>query len=520
MHWAYSIANRLIEQHPDRSTFVCASGISPSGAVHIGNFREIVTTYFVVRALEQSDQNLRFIFSWDDFDRFRKVPAGIDPAFEKYIGMPYSEVPCPYGCHDSYAQHFERQFENALSVFGIQPEFIYQSREYQSKRYNPSILHVLRKRKEIYDIVMAFKTGDASEDERDGYFPVHVYCEVCRKDTTTIQSFDEQTDTLAYSCQCGRQDMLYIPDATNIKLQWKLDWPMRWSREGVLFEPGGRDHSSETGSYNVAKALSEIIFENVPPAYLPYEFISIKGSHTKMSSSSGHNYTPDDLLNVYSPELILFMFAKYQPSAAFHIGMDEDVIRNYTEYERYREGYDSGTLNSELKEALELSMMTTEPWGKTPKFSHVSSLLPLVHFDRALLKDILTRNGEEYSIEELEPIVRRAEHWIKCWYPQKQVEVKECADTAFYNTLSSTERGWVQAFCGLLKSSEVEGEQLMEQIYAICHDEDKKVMRSNQKRLFTIIYNLVLNQNEGPRIPWLIQAVGPKKLLDLMEVSP
>ena len=48
MHWAYEVANELIRKHPNKETFICASGISPSGSVHIGNFREIVTTYFVV----------------------------------------------------------------------------------------------------------------------------------------------------------------------------------------------------------------------------------------------------------------------------------------------------------------------------------------------------------------------------------------------------------------------------------------------------------------------------------------
>lgn len=71
---------------------MCASGISPSGSVHIGNFREIITTYFVVRALQKLGKNTRFIFSWDDFDRFRKVPKNIDSSYEKYIGMPYSEI--------------------------------------------------------------------------------------------------------------------------------------------------------------------------------------------------------------------------------------------------------------------------------------------------------------------------------------------------------------------------------------------------------------------------------------------
>ena len=98
MHWAYEVAHELIRKNPNKETFVCAAGISPSGSVHIGNFREIVTTYFVVRALQDLGKKTRFIFSWDDYDRFRKVPKNIDPSFAKYIGMPYCDIPDPYGC--------------------------------------------------------------------------------------------------------------------------------------------------------------------------------------------------------------------------------------------------------------------------------------------------------------------------------------------------------------------------------------------------------------------------------------
>ncbi|PGZ01970.1 lysine--tRNA ligase, partial [Bacillus thuringiensis] len=94
-----------------------------------------------------------------DYDRFRKVPKNIDPSFARYIGMPYCDIPDPHGCHNSYAEHFEKEFEKSLQAFGIEVEFIYQHAEYRSGRYNGNILEALHKRKEIYDILMRFKTG-------------------------------------------------------------------------------------------------------------------------------------------------------------------------------------------------------------------------------------------------------------------------------------------------------------------------------------------------------------------------
>lgn len=146
MHWAYQIAERLINKHPTKEVFTCASGISPSGSVHIGNFREVVTTFFVVKALESMGKKTRFIFSWDDFDRLRKVPQNVSSSYESYIGMPYSNVPNPFG-EGTYANFFENEFEQSLQAFDIRPEFIYQHREYQSGRYSPYIWIALKKKK-------------------------------------------------------------------------------------------------------------------------------------------------------------------------------------------------------------------------------------------------------------------------------------------------------------------------------------------------------------------------------------
>ncbi|MBY0011371.1 lysine--tRNA ligase [Paenibacillus typhae] len=518
MHWAKKIANDLISNHPDRQTFVCASGISPSGQVHIGNFREIVTTYFVTQALQRAGKDVRFIFSWDDFDRFRKVPAQLDSSYEQYIGLPYTKVPCPCGGHTSYAEHYEQEFEQALSAFGITPEFIYQSREYQSGRYNQSILHALRSRGEIYDILMMFKTSKATEEERAGFYPIQVYCERCGKDTTCVHAFDGESEDIIYSCKCGCYNTLHVPQASNIKLHWKIDWPMRWGMEEVVFEPGGRDHSSETGSYNVAKVIAEKIFGNQPPYYVPYEFISIKGSQAKMSSSSGRGYTPDDLLKVYGPEPILFMFAKYQPDAAFSIGLDEDVLRNYTEFERFRKAYAAGQLESEdIRAALELALRNPAD-SELPGFSQIAALLPLINWDSGLLQRLLNQDGVQAVEEALfRQTAERAEHWIRHYAPHKLVTVNSSPDRVLYQSLEAAEQERVIAFCGLLRSGFSSESEFMQQVYAICHDADKKTMRSNQKRLFTILYQLILQQPEGPRVPVLVQALGKERVLALLD---
>ncbi|MFD1356721.1 lysine--tRNA ligase [Fictibacillus halophilus] len=513
MHWAYRIAEELISNHPERETFVCASGISPSGSVHIGNFREVVTTYFVVRALQQLGKKTRFIFSWDDLDRFRKVPKNVDPSFEQYIGMPYSEIPCPFRCHSSYAEHFERDFEQSLKAFGIVPEFIYQNKEYTSKRYNTHILHALNERVRIYDILMKYKTGEASEEERERFYPVNIYCENCRKDTVRVTGFEN--GTLGYKCSCGHSNTVEVMEATNVKLNWKVDWPMRWMAEDVVFEPGGRDHSSETGSFRVSSEMASKVFNQEAPLYEPYDFISIKGTGEKMSSSSGNNITPAELLSVYTPEIILFMFAKYNPNAAFHIGLDEDVIRNYTEYERFRDA-EPAHLKEEIKVALDLSVVTPRPL-KSPKFAQVASILPLVNFDAFLVRDVLNRTGEAYTIEVVQEVCKRAEFWLRNWCPEKVIMINDKKNLKYYETLTDQEQRWVKRFVEILEDGcELSEEEFMRKVYDICQVDDPKVKRNYQKRLFTIIYQLVLNSNSGPRIPLLVNSIERERLIALL----
>ncbi|MEY8348128.1 lysine--tRNA ligase [Bacillus cereus] len=518
MHWAYKIARELIQKYPNKETFVCASGISPSGSVHIGNFREIVTTYFVVRALQDLGKKTRFIFSWDDYDRFRKVPKNIDSSFEKYIGMPYCDIPDPYGCHKSYAEHFEKEFETSLEDFRIEVEFIYQHKEYRRGRYNPNILRALQRRKEIYDILIEFKTSKSSIEERENFYPITLYCEQCGKDTTRIMHFDETTEAIQYEFICGTCNVLSVMQTSRVKLNWKVDWPMRWMAEDVIFEPGGRDHSAETGSYNVSKEIAKKIFHYKAPHYIAYDFIGIKGDNQKMSSSAGNIITPAELLKVYVSEVILFMFSKYKPNAAFHIGMDEDVIRNYTEYERYMDSYYNNTLhNEELCDALRLSRVNTET-ARLPKFNQVAGILPLVNFDTKILQEILAEVDTDYTFIDIMEISKRIEHWIRNVYPQRMVEVNQEKYWEFYKTLEDEQKKWILEVCEVIRMNTSQS-NFMEQVYAIWHHENKKTMKENQKILFSIIYSLVLNQRNGPPIPLLIDVIGVEKIVSLLDFN-
>ena len=288
MYWADEIAEKIIQARPNKDEYVCAAGISPSGSVHIGNFRDIATSYFVVKALRSKGKKAKLLFSWDEFDRLRKVPVNVSKVvdgFEENIGKPYVDVVDPFGEKKSYAERFEQEFEESVKPFGIDLDYRHQAEMYRSGKYVKYVLLSLQKRKEIFDILASHRTQAVEEGERDNYYPVTIYCSCCGKDTTKITSLSDDCTKATYKCACSHTGEFDFTKDFNCKLAWKVDWPMRWAYENVDFEPGGKDHASPNGSYDTSKDIAKEIFGYMPPMFKGYEFIGIKGTTGKMSGS-------------------------------------------------------------------------------------------------------------------------------------------------------------------------------------------------------------------------------------------
>ena len=133
-HWAETAAQKVIDKYPDLEEYVCAAGTSPSGSVHIGNFRDLATAYFVHRAFEKLGKKSRLVFSWDDMDRLRKIPVNVRDVnvyMQQYLGRTYADTPDPFyyvpgtSPAESYADRFEKEYEKAIQAFGIRPDFRY-----------------------------------------------------------------------------------------------------------------------------------------------------------------------------------------------------------------------------------------------------------------------------------------------------------------------------------------------------------------------------------------------------------
>ena len=127
-HWIDRVAEQ-VEEHVRRTKgesahIVCASGISPSGTIHLGNLRELITVHLVCEELRARGHDVEHIHSWDDFDRFRKVPVGVPDSFAQHVGKPICDIPDPGGEYDSYASRHIAEFR-ALDGSARHPAAIY-----------------------------------------------------------------------------------------------------------------------------------------------------------------------------------------------------------------------------------------------------------------------------------------------------------------------------------------------------------------------------------------------------------
>ena len=517
MSWAKEVALRVIKERPNEEVYTVASGVSPSGFVHIGNFREIATPYLVAKELKKLGKKVRYILSFDEFDRFRKVPGNIDPSYSKYIGMPYTDIPSPFTENESYAQFMENRFLNELKAMDVEVECIYQAKEYRSGRYNKYIKMAMDNKDKIFNIIDDFRTQDSTEEERENYYPISVYCSKCKKDSTKITSYNSETGEVEYICECGHHDTLNINNADNVKLQWKVDWPMRWMVEKVTFETGGEDHSAANGSKAVSERVAKEIYNYEPPVYIPYNFIGIKGGGAKMSSSKGNVLTLTDLLKVYDKNIIWWFYARFDHMHAFDIALDNDVIRYYSEFDRWVKLYFNGNIDEKNKEIIDLTDVK-ENYLKNPNFSYLATFLPIVNFDIDLLKKLLGKENIDVNTEEFKSRLELAKYWVNNYGSDYQVNLLSERNDEYYNTLTDIEKEWLEKTKVLLDDDFNTTDELQTALYSVVKDgilADKE-LKQTQKRYFQIIYNMLLGLDQGPKLGLFLMAIGKNKIKSLL----
>ena len=527
MHWADKLAQEIVLRNPDKDEYVCAAGISPSGSIHIGNFRDIATSLFVCKSLEKMGKKARLLFSWDEFDRLRKVPrnvsAVVGDAFEKYIGYPYVDVPDPFGdCHANYAVHFEQEFLDSMKEFGIEMDYKYQAAMYRDGVYREEILHALKMRREIFDILDSFRTQDADEGERENYYPASIFCTACKRDTTKILDYDDDTHLAHYACECGYNDAFDFNKNTNCKLAWKTDWAMRWMYEKLDFEPAGKDHASPTGSRATSKRICEEIYHYPAPAFQGYEFIGIKGSTGKMSGSSGLNLTPATLLKVYQPELILWLYSRTEPLKAFDFCFDEGILRHYAEFDKQYAEYMAGEPSERVYDIISNCIIPGRVLELVP-MNLLVQLGPMVDFRPDRLEELFARLGLNYRREQFAERLEKAKFWLYNCSPESVLHLRATRNWEAFNALGEEVRAQIKMLFDYIGAGGYTLDELNNTLYDIPKRTngaaDEKELKAAQRNFFTAVYNLLIDKDTGPRLYQFLYAIDAERYLGLLDFS-
>ena len=518
-HWAYSAAKKVIEMHPNKKLYSCAAGITPSGTIHIGNFREMITVELVARALKKLGKNTRYIYSWDDYDVFRKVPANMpkQELLKKYMRKPIVDVPDTFDCkHKSFAEHNMKKVEEYLPLVGIRPEFIRQSIKYRKCTYAKEIDHCLQKTHVIKRILNKYRKEPLAND----WLPVSIFCDKCGTDE--IKKIEYKGKFMVYyECKCGHKEEFDIRKNGIIKLNWRVDWPMRWHYEDLSLEPAGKDHFAAGGSRDSGTELQKALWNDIPPYGFMYEWIAIKGGG-EFSSSKGLVVTLKDVLDIYEPEIVRWLFAGTRPGTTFNISFDMDVNKIYEDFDRCERIYFGKEKVSEKeakkqKEIYELSQPDDNPQNKLPiqpYFRNIGYMLQAFVFDEKktynyFKKDVKTK----YDEKRLKIRIRCAKNWIEKYAPEEfKFVVKENFNKEYYSKLNEDEKKAVQKLGKTLDSFKGTDDDLATQIFEI-----PRKIGIKPQNFFKIIYNMIIGKDRGPKLAGFILDVGKDKIRKLLK---
>ncbi|WP_335937111.1 lysine--tRNA ligase [Streptomyces sp. PTD5-9] len=575
--WVSRFADDVIAESERRAPgkpVVVASGLSPSGPIHLGNLREVMTPHLVADEIRRRGYTVRHLISWDDYDRYRKVPngvPGIDESWAEHIGKPLTSVPAPAGsAYPNWAEHFKAAMVDALGELGVEFDGISQTEQYTSGAYREQILHAMRHRAEIDAVLDRYRTkkdpaeaaakggkggkkpqqqkkvdeaeleaeegsGAASEDDGSGgsagYFPYKPYCGNCEKDFTTVTSYDDDSTELNYTCTaCGFAETVRLNEFNRGKLVWKVDWPMRWAYEGVIFEPSGVDHSSPGSSFVVGGQIVREVFDGAQPIGPMYAFVGISGM-AKMSSSKGGVPTPADALKIMEAPLLRWLYARRRPNQSFKIAFDQEIQRLYDEWDSLERKVADGSVLP--ADAAAYSRAVRTAGGELPRTPR-----PLPYRTLASVVDITGGHDEQTlrilseldpenplaSLDEARPRLDRAESWITTQVPaEARTIVRDQPDKELLGSLDDQGRESLRLLLeGLDSHWSLDG--LTTLVYGVPKvlaglEPDAKPtpeLKTAQRSFFALLYQLLVGRDTGPRLPTLLLAVGADRVRRLL----
>ena len=504
--WPFVEVRKLLKDRKEiikkKDKIVFETGYGPSGLPHIGTFGEVARTSMMINALnyiEKIDTDL-ITFS-DDMDGLRKVPDNIPNSkiLEKNLGKPLTSIPDPFGKYKSFGEHNNEMLKMFLKKFEFNFNFKSSTENYKKGIFNDALLRVLEKYEDIMNIILP-TLGDIRKKTYSPFLPI---CPDTGKVLEIpISEIDKKSGKVIFDNQ-GKKLPINIING-NCKLQWKVDWAMRWFTFNVDFEMYGKDLTeSAILSNKICKTLGK-----KPPNGFAYElFLDEKGE--KISKSKGNGISIEQWLRYASPEsLSLYMYPNPKRAKKLY---SEVVPKTVDEYLELIDKFPT----QEKKDQI-LNPVWHVHNGKPPNEKIVmpfSMLLNLVGSSNAENKEILwkfiNRFHKEINPQNFPILDRLTEYAIN--YFKDKVEPNK----KFKKPNAQEKKALKDLIDNLSKLSQ---KDKPEEIQTMVYSTGKKNgYEKNLRDWFKLIYQVLFGDVDGPRIGFFISFFGIKETIDLLD---
>ena len=509
--WADAAADAVEARDPEKP-IVIKGGVSPSGVPHIGHFNEILRGYFVAEALRDRGHEVRQVFTADDRDALRAVPrtlADLDGtivglgdvdagALGRNLGVPYTDIPDPFGCCDSYGDHFTNLLASHAEAVGVPVEFVSNTDLYEEGAFEGVTRRILERADAARDVLAEYQ---AKVD--DGYVPFVPQCANCGHLTEGVTGVDLEAGTVSYACTdreagdeviegCGHEGVATLREG---KLPWRFEWPAQWGVLDVDFEPFGKDHAE--GSWPSGEAIAERVLDIEPPVPMVYEWFTLEGE--PLSSSAGNVVTVDEALDILEPEVFRYFFAK-EPLKQRDFSV-ENVDGLVDEFDRLEEIY-FGEIEADERER-ELAeraypMLVDEMRDGRVRIPYTFAAVLGMTEDPDLREEIARREGHvpedapEWAVEEALSRVERAREWARRTGNAFDYELKR-GEMPAVEFDERTERALDELADFVAEGHD--GDEIQGEIYETARRHDVPV-----GEFFAAGYRLFFDDDEGPKL--------------------
>ena len=504
--WPFVEAKKILRERKkfidQKGKIILQTGYGPSGLPHIGTFGEVARTAMLVNALNHiTDLPKEIITFSDDMDGLRKIPDNVPNKDQlvQSLHKPLTNVPDPFGKFKSFGEHNNEMLKNFLDQFNFKYIFKSSTELYKSGFFNSTLQLILENYQGIMDVIIP----TLGKERQKTYSP---FLPICPETGVVLEipvlEINKENSKIIFDNN-GKKLEQTILDG-NCKLQWKVDWAMRWYALDVDFEMYGKDLIE---SAILSTKIIKLLGKNNPSGFAYELFLDEKGE--KISKSKGNGITIDEWLEYASPEsLSLFMYQNPKRAKKLYREIVPKAVDEYLEF------------IEKSKTQNELQLLMNPVWhvhnGKMPKEEMVMSfsmLLNLVETSNANSKDLLWKFVKKYKINILEknyPIFDKLVGYAIKYFNDVIKQNKK------YKKPNEIEKKALEALIKVLENcnDQMQPEEIQTKIYSVGKENGYS---ENLRDWFKLIYEVVFGDENGPRMGFFISFFGVNETKQLIK---